>query len=207
MLLRNIANFLVAVGPWGLLLLAFLDSAGIPLPNGLDAYLIFLAVRDPAGAYRYAAISVAGSVIGNVALFLAARHGGSRFMERTEPGRGERFRKWFERFGLVTIFVPALIPIPMPLKFFVISAGALRTPFVPFLIVILAARVPRYFGEAWLGIRLGQESTAFLKHHVWHFVIAAMALFILLSLLVVANERWRKRRRDVFPSRGQRERS
>lgn len=197
MLLRNITNFLVAIGPWGLLLLAFLDSGGIPLPNGLDAYLIFLSVKDPAGAYQYAAISVAGSVLGNVALFFVARHGGRRFMERTEPGRGERFRRWFERFGLVTIFVPALMPIPMPLKFFVISAGALRTRFVPFFIVILLARFPRYFGEAWLGIKLGQGSTAFLKQHVWHFIIAAIALFILLSLLVVANERWRRRRLDL----------
>ncbi len=197
MLLRNIANFLVAIGPWGLLLLAVLDSAGIPLPNGLDAYLIFLAVKEPARAYWYALISVAGSTLGNVALFLIARRGGKRFMERTEPGRGERFRKWFQRFGLATVFVPALMPVPMPLKFFVISAGALRTRFVPFLIVILLARFPRYFGEAWLGIKLGQESPAFLKQHIWHFVIAAMALFVLLCLLVLASERWRSRRQEL----------
>ena len=197
MLLRNIANFLVAIGPWGLLLLAVLDSAGIPLPNGLDAYLIFLAVKEPARAYWYALISVAGSTLGNVALFLIARRGGKRFMERTEPGRGERFRKWFQRFGLATVFVPALMPVPMPLKFFVISAGALRTRFVPFLIVILLARLPRYFGEAWLGIKLGQESPAFLKEHIWHFVIAAMALFVLLCLLVLASERWRRRRQEL----------
>jgi len=196
-LLRNIANFLVAIGPWGLLLLAVLDSAGIPLPNGLDAYLIFLAVKEPARAYWYALISVAGSTLGNVALFLIARRGGKRFMERTEPGRGERFRKWFQRFGLATVFVPALMPVPMPLKFFVISAGALRTRFVPFLIVILLARFPRYFGEAWLGIKLGQESPAFLKQHIWHFVIAAMALFVLLCLLVLASERWRSRRQEL----------
>jgi membrane protein YqaA with SNARE-associated domain len=193
-LLRNITNFLVAVGPWGLLLLAFLDSTGLPIANGLDAYLIFLSDKDPARAYWYALIAVTGSTLGNVALFLVARHGGKRFMERTEPGRGVRFRRWFQRFGLVTVFVPALMPIPMPLKFFVISAGALRTSFLPFLIVILAARIPRYFGEAWLGIRLGRESTAFLKQHVWHFVIAAAALFVVLYLLVLASERWRSRR-------------
>jgi membrane protein YqaA with SNARE-associated domain len=197
-LLRNIANFLVAIGPWGLLLLAVLDSAGLPLPNGLDAYLVFLAVKEPANAYWYAAIAVAGSVMGNVALFLIARRGGRRFMERTEPGRGVRFRRWFQRFGLATVFVPALMPIPMPLKFFVICAGALRTRFVTFLIVILLARFPRYFGEAWLGIRLGQESTAFLKQHVWHFILAAAALFVLLCLLVLASERWRRRRQDVL---------
>ena len=197
MLIRNLANFLVAIGPWGLLLLAVLDSAGIPLPNGLDAYLVFLAVREPAQAYWYAAIAMAGSVIGNVVLFLVARHGGRRFMERTEPGRGERFRTWFNRFGLVTVFVPALMPIPMPLKFFVICAGALRTRFTPFLIVILLARFPRYFGEAWIGIKLGQGSTAFLKQHVWQFLIAAGGLFALLCLLVLASERWRRKRQEV----------
>ena len=197
MLLRNLANLLVAIGPWGLLLLAVLDSGGIPLPNGLDAYLVFLAVKEPANAYSYAGIAMAGSVIGNVVLFLVARRGGRRFMERTEPGRGERFRRWFNRFGLVTVFVPALMPIPMPLKFFVICAGALRTGFVPFLIVILLARFPRYFGEAWLGIKLGQGSTAFLKQHVWQFVIAAVALFVLLCLLVLASERWRRKHREL----------
>jgi membrane protein YqaA with SNARE-associated domain len=195
-LLRNITNFLVAFGPFGLLLLAFFDSAGIPVPNGLDAYLVFLAAKNPQRAYGYAAISVAGSLIGNITLFLVARRGGRRFMERTEPGRGDRFRRWFERFGLVTVFVPALMPVPMPLKFFVISAGVLRTHFAAFLAVILLARVLRYFGEAWLGIKLGQGSTAFLKHHAWQFGIAAIALFVLLYLLVLASERWRRRRRN-----------
>jgi len=193
-LLRNLANILVAIGPWGLLALAFLDSSGIPIANTLDAYLIFLAIKEPDRAYWYAAIAVAGSTIGNVALFLAARHGGRRFLRRTESGRGQRFLRWFERFGLVTIFVPALMPIPMPLKIFVISAGALHTRFLPFLAVILLARIPRYFGETWLGVKLGQESTAYLRHHVWQFVIASIALAVLLCLLVLASERWHRRR-------------
>lgn len=194
MLLRNLANILVAIGPWGLLALAFLDSSGIPIANTLDAYLIFLAIKEPDRAYWYAAIAVAGSTIGNGALFLAARHGGRRFLHRAESGRGQRFRRWFERFGLVTIFVPALMPIPMPLKIFVISAGALHTRFLPFLAVILLARIPRYFGETWLGVKLGQESTAYLRHHAWHFVIASIALAVLLCLLVLASERWHRRR-------------
>ena len=89
------------------------------------------------------------------------------------------------------------MPIPMPLKFFVICAGALRTRFTPFLIVIALARFPRYFGEAWLGIKLGQGSTAFVKQHVWQFVTAAGALFALLCLLVLASERWRRRRQEL----------
>lgn len=196
MLLRDLTNFLIAVGPWGLSALAFLESLGVPIPGALDAYLIFLAVKEPDRAYWYAAITVAGSTIGNVALFLIARRGGRRFLARTEPGRARRFRQWFERFGLVTVFVPAIMPIPMPLKVFVICAGALNTSLPLFLIVILAARIPRYFGEAWLGVKLGQESAAFLRGHVREFLLAAAALFVLLSLLVIASERWRSRRRQ-----------
>ncbi len=196
MLLRNIANFLVSVGPWGLLVLAFLDSTGVPIPNALDAYLVFLAAKDPPRAYWYATLAVAGSMIGNAALFLVARRGGRRFLQRAEHGRSQRFRRWFDRFGLVTVFVPCLMPIPMPLKIFVICAGALNTPFAAFLVVILVARIPRYFGEAWLGVRLGKESTTFLRTHVWQFVVTAIALFVFLSLLIIASERWRSRRQS-----------
>ena len=58
-------NFLVAFGPWGLFLLAILDSSGLPIPNSLDAYLIFLSMKEPQLAYRYAAISVAIVSIGS----------------------------------------------------------------------------------------------------------------------------------------------
>ena len=194
MLLKNIANFLVAVGPWGLLVLAFLDSCGVPIPSAMDAYLIFLAVKEPNRAYLYAAISVAGSVIGNAVLFLVARHGGRRYLQRVEQGRSQRFRRWFDRFGLVTVFVPALMPIPMPLKIFVICAGALDTPLLAFLLVVLLARIPRYFGEAWLGVRLGQQSTTYLRTHLMQFIIAAAVLFVVLSVLIVVSERWRARR-------------
>jgi membrane protein YqaA with SNARE-associated domain len=192
-LLRNIANFLLFVGPWGLLALAFLDSCGIPIANTLDAYLIFLAIKEPDRAYWYAAIAVAGSTIGNAALFLLARHGGKRFLQRAESGRAQRFRRWFDRFGLVTVFVPAVMPIPMPLKIFVVSAGALRTRLAPFLGVILVARFARYFGETWLGVKLGQESTAYLRHHIWQFVAASVVLVVVLCLIVLAGERWHRR--------------
>jgi len=58
---------------------------------------------------------------------------------------------------MLTVFIPAVTPVlPLPLKVFVVSAGALKTPFSKFLAVILLARVIRYFGEAYLGILLGE---------------------------------------------------
>jgi membrane protein YqaA with SNARE-associated domain len=177
-LLHHLTDVLVAWGPAGILLLAVLDSSGVPVAGVFDALLIFIAVQRPSVAWLCAGLAVVGSTVGNTILYSAAHRGGRIFMERAAPaGRAARFREWFRRYGMATVFVPALIPIPMPLKLFVISAGVLGTALGEFIGVVVVARVLRYFGEAWLGITLGRESTAFLRTHVWHFAAGAIVLF------------------------------
>ena len=190
---QKVTHALLAFGPWGLLILAFVDSAGIPIPAGLDALLILLSVKSPQQAYWFAGLAVLGSTAGNLFLFVTARRGGRRFLEKSaEPGKAQRFRTWFQRYGLVTVFVPAFVPIPMPLKLFVISAGVTHTGLKPFLSVVLLARILRYFGEAWLGVTLKQESAVFFRTHAWHFAISALMLFIALYWAVRLSDRWRK---------------
>jgi len=197
-LLRHLTEVLVAWGPAGILLLSILDSSGVPVAGVFDALLILLAVQRPGVAWLCAGMAVVGSMVGNVILFTAANRGGRRFMEKMAPkGRGAKFRAWFQRYGLLTVFVPALMPIPMPLKLFVVSAGVLGTRMPGFVSVILLARVLRYFGEAWLGITLGRESTHFLTAHVWQFVGAAVALFAV--LYGIASWRARQMRDETEP--------
>lgn len=184
---------LVAFGPAGVLLLTFLDSTGVPVSAGVDALLVYLAVQSPRWAWLSAILAVLGSTIGNLILFTAARKGGQGFLERAAPsGRVRRFSAWFERYGLVTVFVPALIPFPMPLKLFVVSAGVLRTRLARFLEVVLLARVIRYGGDVWLGLALGAASLGFLEKHVWQFALGGVALFGVLYLLVRMNDSTRK---------------
>ena len=142
---------LIAYGPWGVLLLSVLDSMGIPIPSGVDFLLITVAassVKTPQYAYFAALLAVLGSTGGNIALFMAARHGRMLFGKgEPPPGKRQRFQEWFHRYGLLSVFVPALTPIvPLPLKVFVVSAGALHTPLSRFVAVILLARIIRYFG-------------------------------------------------------------
>ena len=184
---------LIALGPLGVLGLAFLDSTGIPVAAGVDALLIFLAVQSPNSAWLCAVLAIAGSTAGNFVLFTAARKGGQRFLEGSAKSeRSKKFRDWFLRYGLVTVFVPALIPIPMPLKLFVVCAGALGTRQTTFLEVVLLARIVRYGGEAWLGVTLGHSSLGFLKAHAWHFALGAVLLFAALYLLVRLNDKARR---------------
>ena len=127
-------------------------------------------------------------------LFYAARKGGRAYLERRAASeRALKFRRWFQRYGLLTVFIPALVPIPLPTKVFVLSAGALGVSPLTFMLVIVLARVPRYFGMAYLGAQLGEHSTkAYLRSHAWHLAGLAVALFAVLFLLVKLYDRYRK---------------
>ena len=148
--MKNFLASLVAWGPTGLFISAFLDGAGLPIPGGVDALVIFLATQIPQDTIWLAVVAVIGSVIGNFLLFLIARRGGQAFIEkRSASKRSKRFRRWFDRYGLSTVFVAALVPLPvMPLKIFVLSSGALGSKPIRFVLVFLAARIQRYVGLA-----------------------------------------------------------
>ena len=194
---HKLIDALVAFGPFGLLVLSFVDSLGIPIATGMDALLILIAIKAPPTAYWAAALAVAGSLAGNAVLFTIARRGGRRYLERAgNPERVRKFKTWFERYGLVTVFIPALLPIPLPLKLFVVCAGALQTGIRPFLLVVTLARVLRFFGGAWLGLTLGTQSAGYLKAHTWHFAGAAVVLFASLVVLIRLNDHWRQRLRQ-----------
>jgi uncharacterized membrane protein YdjX (TVP38/TMEM64 family) len=148
---------------------------------------------QPGLAILAAALAVVGSTAGCMVLFYLSRKGGERYLDRhTDSGRTRKFRELFLRYGLVTVFIPTLLPLPLPTKIFVISAGAFGVRWLPFLLVVLVARVPRYFGLAYLGSQLGENSGAWLRGHAWHLAGVALAMFALSVLLIRLAERSRK---------------
>lgn len=177
----------------GVFVIGLLDSLGVPLVGGVDFLLIYVAVNTPRMAYIAATAATVGSILGNLILFFAARYGVRRFAgAEALDGKRQKFRLWFQRYGLLTVFIPAVTPIvPLPLKVFVISAGAMHTPVSRFLGVVLLARMIRYYGEAYLGTRLGEDARGFLTQNAWN--IAGIA--VTLALLLVGLVRWYDRRR------------
>lgn len=151
--------------------------------GGVDALLIAIATVSPENAYFAALCAIAGSVAGSYVLFAIARKGGEVMLEKhTSHGTGLKIRRWFERFGLLAVFVPALSPIPLPMKIAVFCAGALEVRARSLLAVVTLARVIRYFALAYLGQRYGQYTLAFLKAH-WFVVLLFV---IVLSVAAVA---------------------
>jgi membrane protein YqaA with SNARE-associated domain len=183
--LAQVTDFLVKLGPWGILAVSAIDSAGIPLSVGLDLMVILLSVKSPEAALLNVALAVLGSTTGTMFLYYAARKGGQKFVDREAPeSRTGRFRRWFHQYGLLTVFVPALIPFPMPMKPFIVLSGAfgIRPPALAATVVL--ARVLRYGSEAWLGVQMGAASKQFVDMHRWQLGGLAVALFLTLYLVV-----------------------
>lgn len=180
-MLHQLVAFLEGLGLWGILALTFIDSAGVPVTVGLDAFLIFLCVRQPGLAPLVTLCAVVGSAAGNIVLYSLARRGGRRFLEKQdEGGKVRKMEHWFHRYGLLTVFVPALVPIPMPMKAFVILEGVFGGRPLAFLATIFAARILRYGGEAWLGVQMGDGAAQYIKQHALHLTGFAVLLFGLL---------------------------
>lgn len=191
--MKKLAAWLVALGPAGVFLAALLDGAGVPVPGGVDVLLVFLGNQLPHQVYLLAALAVTGSVIGNLLLFALARRGGQRFLEKRSKGkRQQQFRRWFDRYGLLTVFISALVPLPvMPMKIFVLCAGALGSSPRAFLLTFTAARIPRYIGLALLGRAMGDHALLYLRQHALHLTAFAVLLFAFLMLLIRMADRRR----------------
>ncbi len=156
--------------------------------------LFLMAYQNASIGYLSAALATVGSVAGTMILFYIGQKGGHKYLDkRTQTGHARRFRRWFHHYGMLTVFVPALIPAPLPLKIFVLSAGALGSNTAHFLIVIVVARILRYFGEAYLATRISIDPDRFLKQHMWQFLFAAIALFLVLLAIIKIKDRIRER--------------
>ncbi len=192
--MHHLHDVLVSWGPLGLLVLAAVESAGVPNPSTTDALLLVLSIARPSQALLCAVMAIVGSLTGCMIFFEITRKGGVKLLARyTRSGRGARFREWFLRYGMVTVFIAALVPIPMPFKALAACAGATGVSRGRFLLVLIAARIPRYGGLAYLGAQLGENSFSWLGSHKWHMLGVALFLFAALYGLI----RWSDRTRPL----------
>lgn len=190
-MLSNLASWLTTLGPYGLFLLSFLDSAMIPMPQGVDALVIAQAIAEPSSAYLGAGLAALGSLAGCLILYSVARRGGRAVLERKTSTAGiDKIRRRIEKFDALVLLLPTMIPLPLPMKIFVMAAGVFEMRLPRFIAVILFARFVRYFGEAFIAIRYREETTTFLSEHA----LTGVLLGLVLVAIFYAVHRWSTRR-------------
>jgi membrane protein YqaA with SNARE-associated domain len=176
-----------ASGGTGLFLLAFLDSTFLPFPTVNDLLLIDLCYASPLRMPYYAAMATLGSLVGSLLLYFLARKGGEAAFKAQAGSRAASIRHWVERNGFVSLLIAAVMPPPMPFKFFVLAAGAVEMPLGQFILALAIARGFRFYGEGYLAVRYGGEAEHFLLQHQMAFVgvalISVLAFYLLVRLL------------------------
>jgi membrane protein YqaA with SNARE-associated domain len=152
-------HWLTHLGALGLFSVAVIDSSVIPLPlpGSTDLLLLWLIAHggDP---WLLAPCAIAGSILGGYTTWHIGRRGGEDALRHYVPARLlGRIVGWVERHRLLAVFLPALLPPPIPLLPFALASGALGVSRSRFLAVFGAARTLRYTFVTWLGVIYGRR--------------------------------------------------
>jgi membrane protein YqaA with SNARE-associated domain len=175
------------IGGLGVMLLAIGDSSFLSVPEGNDLLIVLLSAGKPWSTMAYyVAMTTMGSVIGCILLYFIGRKGGSPILKRRfsadKIGRAE---KLFERYGILTVLIPSILPPPLPFKIFVLSAGVFRLNIFSFLTAVVIGRTIRYSTWGVLAVLYGNPVKLFMQQNLREVGIAFFAGFLLVIAGIV----------------------
>lgn len=182
-------KIVAAMGGGGLFIVAFLDSSVLSFPFVTDALVVELCIHRPVRMPYYAAMASLGSLAGCIWLYLLAKKGGEVYFRRHAGAGAGKAKQWVEKNAFLSVFIPAILPPPMPFKIFVLAEGVFQVPLRTFVLALLLGRGLRYFAEGILAVRYGDAALLFLKTHGGAVLFSVVAV---LALLYIAS-RWHLR--------------
>ncbi len=189
---ESIGAFAAGLGAPGLVLVAFLDSSFLSLPEVTDILVVVLVIKRPEFWMWHALFATLGSVAGCYALYLVGRKGGEVVLRRRFKAQNvERGLEIFRRYGLLAVVVPAILPPPMPFKIFVLLAGVARVRPVTFILAAIIGRGFRYGSEALLAYWYGEQATRFIQQNL---PVVSLWLGGTIAVLAIVYIVWRRRR-------------
>jgi membrane protein YqaA with SNARE-associated domain len=134
-----------------------------------------------------------GSVFGGFVTYRIARKGGQQALtKRFSKQKVQKVLKTFERWGFAAIVVPALLPPPLPLVPFLITAGAMQYSKTKFLVALSVGRLIRYTILAFLGATYGRQIISLFSRHLYATISIALAIGIVVVIVVFLVRRHRR---------------
>jgi membrane protein DedA with SNARE-associated domain len=160
--------FLSSIGGLGVALLAVADSSFISLPEGNDLLIVVLSTGGSWGNMAYfVGMTTLGSVLGCLLLYMLGRKGGNALLRRRFSERNvERAEGLFEKYGMLTVVIPSILPPPLPFKIFVLSAGVFRLNTAKFLTAVVIGRTLRYSMWGILAVLYGNSVKRFMEQNL-----------------------------------------
>ncbi len=199
---------LLAIGPWlkrlgglGLILLGLADNSVVPMPGSMDALTIVLSAHQKSLWPYYAIMATIGGIVGAYVTYgLGFKSGEHALEKRVSKKKAERIYKLFKRYGFWSLFVPALLPPPVPYSPFLIVAGAMKYPKRNFFVAVGLARAIRYGLLAWLGSMYSKQIFGFFHNYYRPMLWTVIGLGVLGGIAALYWT-WKRKRegKSVIP--------
>jgi len=173
-------TFVATMGGGGIFAVAFLDSSVLSFPFVTDILVMELCIQRPARMPYYAAMAALGSLAGCIWLYLLAKKGGEAYFHRHGGLAAVKARRWVDSNAFLSVFIPAILPPPLPFKVFVLAEGVFKVPLKTFVLALLSGRGLRYFAEGILAVRYGDATMRFLLAHNRTVALSTVAVLLLL---------------------------
>jgi membrane protein YqaA with SNARE-associated domain len=183
--LARLNQYLLFMGIPGLLTIALLDSAAIPMPGGPDAVVMILSWQRPAMIYLIILAAAIGSTLGCLILYGIGRKGGAKALARFKPEKIAWIEKKMQEYGALAIVAAVIAPPPFPTKPVILAAGMLRIGKLRFMLSVLTGRLIRYSLVAYLGAKFGDRAAQVLKAH---YPVIALVLIGAILLVVLVKK-------------------
>ena len=179
-LLSPLWSWFERLGGVGLILLGLVDNSPIPVPGSMDALTIILSAHQKNWWPYYSIMATIGAIVGGYVTYRVAREGGKEGLEKKlSREKAERIYKTFNKYGFWSLFVPALLPPPVPYSPFLIAAGALNYSRHRFFIAVGLGRAIRYTALAWLGSIYSHQIFYFFRQYYkpmfWTLLVLAVS--------------------------------
>jgi membrane protein DedA with SNARE-associated domain len=200
-ILLSLGAWLERLGGLGLILLGLADNSVVPMPGSMDALTIVLSAHQKSLWPYYAIMATIGGIVGAYVTYgLGYKSGEHALEKKVSPKKADRIYKLFKRYGFWSLFVPALLPPPVPYSPFLLVAGALKYPKRNFLIAVGLARAIRYGLLAWLGSMYGEQIFGFF-HNYYRLLLWIVVAVSAIGAIAALYWTWRRKRqgKSVIP--------
>ncbi len=189
---QGIQALAMAMGAPGIVLVAFLDSSILSLPEIADLLVIYMVTMRPSLFLLYVTCATIGSLAGCLLLYYIGKKGGAALVHRRfDSAAVGRTLEAFRRHGVMAVLVPSVLPPPAPFKPFVLLAGVADISVARFSVAILIGRGARYFIEGLLALWYGERALSFIRDHGTSSALLAIGV---LAVGFVGYLVWSRRR-------------
>ena len=170
----------LSMGAPGILLVAFLDSSVLSLPEIADLLVIYMVTTHRSLFLLYVGSATIGSLAGCLLLYYLGKKGGAALVHRRfDSASVGRTLDAFRRHGIMAVLVPSILPPPAPFKPFVLLAGVADISPARFAIAILIGRGARYSVEGLLALWYGERAMAYMRQHGLGMAAAALMILVI----------------------------